>query len=95
MVTKNKKPFIESNEIKEQNIGSNIKVEKEEVEDKDSTDIDYMENIDTTGNKPERVFEVRRIEGINIFAVDKNGVYVMLKKQDEYLNTKFGDTIIL
>lgn len=43
--------------------------------------------------KEEELYTVKRIEGNNIFAINKKGKYIMLRKQGQYANIKFGDTI--
>lgn len=86
-------------------------VQSEEAEEyKPNFDFKYEVKVDATVEKAvkeveviaetlpikeEKLYTVKRVEGINIFAIDKNGKYIMLKKQGKYANIKFGDTIIL
>lgn len=50
------------------------------------------ETVKETQIKKEEIYTVKRIEGNNIFAINEKGKYIMLRKQGQYANLKFGDT---
>lgn len=96
--------LIQSEEIKEEIS------EPEKVENISDFDFRYEVKVDATVEKAaekveeikkatpvkeQEVYTVKRIEGNKIFAINKKGKYIMLRKQGEYADIKFGDTISL
>lgn len=102
MNEKTQEELIQSEEIKEEIS------EPEKVENISDFDFRYEVKVDATVEKatekveevkkatlvkePE-LYTVKRIEGNKIFAINKKGKYIMLRKQGEYADIKFGDTI--
>ena len=93
--------LVQSEEIKEE------VSEPEKIEDISNFDFRYELKVDATVEKAkekieetvketqikkEEIYTVKRIEGNNIFAINEKGKYIMLRKQGQYANLKFGDT---
>lgn len=94
--------LIQSDEVKEEIS------EPEKIEDISNFDFRYEVKVDAavkkttekveevkkaTPVKERELYTVKRIEGNKIFAINKKGKYIMLRKQGEYADIKFGDTI--